>query len=141
MVTNLDACLQVLPQMTHLNCLMLENNDIDNWALQVIITALLQPGCRSINTLDLAQNRLTKDVIAQLVPLIHEPPRAVAAGDMHAMLTELVLAGNAIGDAGAVMLFGVIGTGDSPVKVLDVSRCGLGGGSAGAWKALMEGAR
>jgi len=59
----------------------------------------------------------------------------------HALLTHLVLAGNPIGDAGAEVLFRLVGTGDSPLELLDVSGCRLAERSAVALQNLLEGAR
>lgn len=124
--------------MPELTALLLQNNDLDDWALQTLTTAILQPGCSGISCLDLGYNRLTSQAPMILLPLLHRPPRkaaAAAAGGNseamqgyrrtgsagaavrrrstcdavagpsqglaesgHAMLTQLVLAGNLLGE-------------------------------------------
>jgi Ran GTPase-activating protein (RanGAP) involved in mRNA processing and transport len=159
-----------------------------NKTTQLLTAALLQPPCRAVHSLDLADNTLGPDAVVCLVPLLHEPPAAArrrlstdalapaaAAADrafssggsasataaaaapgagfrlssggfggltsQHALLTRLVLAGNPIRDAGAEVLFRLVGTGECPLELLDVSGCSIGDRSAAALQALLEGAR
>jgi hypothetical protein len=116
------------------------------------VKALLQPNCRSIAGLDLAYNCLSPDAPLLLAPLLHDPPaplprslstfqQAYQPPTGHALLTHLVLTGNPIGDAGAEVVLKLVATGDCPLQLLDLSRCGITAKSSGALKPLLEGSR
>jgi hypothetical protein len=115
--------------------------------LQELVKALLQPAGKNVVGLDLAYNCLSPDSATLLAPLLHDPPlpsvtltldKALAP---HALLTHLVLAGNPIGDAGAEVLLKLVGSGDCPLKLLDVSRCEITAKCAATLKQVLEGAR
>lgn len=68
------ALAQALPQMPKLRALLLRNNDLGDWALQLLVSAIQQPGCSSISCLDLGYNRLSAEAARVLLPLLHRPP-------------------------------------------------------------------
>ncbi|GBF91729.1 hypothetical protein Rsub_04033 [Raphidocelis subcapitata] len=169
------ALAQALGAMPRLTALALRNDGLDDWALQLLTAALLQPACRAVCSLDLAANLLGPDAPAALVPLLREPPPPPGArrrastdaapaappapaggggpgslcgpqaaprlGPQRAVLTRLVLAGNAVGDAGAEAVFRTVAVGDAPLELLDLSGCGVAGRCAAALQAMLEGAR
>lgn len=59
----------------------------------------------------------------------------------HAMLLQLVLCSNPIGDAGAEAVCRVVGTGDCMLQLLDLSGCGVTERLSGCLKGMLEGAR
>jgi hypothetical protein len=70
------ALAQALPHMPELTALLLRNNDIDNWALQVLVEASIEHSSCNITCLDLGYNGLGPEACLTLVPLLHRPPRA-----------------------------------------------------------------
>lgn len=68
-------------------------------------------------------------------------PQPALQGYGHAMLLQLVLCSNAIGDAGAEALCKVVGTGDCPLQLLDLSGCGITERLSSCLKGMLEGAR
>eukprot|EP00775_Hariotina_reticulata_P004523 gene4523-4775_t len=170
-----------------LTALLLRNNDVDNWALQVLVEAIMEHSSCNISCLDLGYNGLGPEACLTLVPLLHRPPRANnnAANDApggalkraistkagmelrrassagvaplipnpglpqlvgtgganHSLLLQLVLAGNAIGDAGAEAVCKLVATGDSLLQLLDLSRCSVTERASSHLKGLLEGAR
>lgn len=63
------------------------------------------------------------------------------SGAGHAMLLQLVLCNNQIGDAGAQVVCRLVGTGDCLLQLLDLSGCGITEGLSGCLKGMLEGAR
>jgi hypothetical protein len=59
----------------------------------------------------------------------------------HAMLLQLVLQGNPIGDAGAEVLCRVVASGNCLLQLLDLSNCGITERLSASLKGLLEGAR
>jgi len=62
-------------------------------------------------------------------------------GVSHAMLLQLVLCNNPIGDAGAQIVCRLLGTGDCLLQLLDLSGCGITERLSGCLKGMLEGAR
>lgn len=62
-------------------------------------------------------------------------------GVAHAMLLQLVLCKNPIGDAGAQIVCKLLGTGDCLLQLLDLSGCGITERLSGCLKGMLEGAR
>lgn len=59
----------------------------------------------------------------------------------HAMLLQLVMCSNMMGDAGAEVICKVIGTGDCLLQLLDLSGCGITERLSGCLQGMLEGAR
>eukprot|EP00879_Flechtneria_rotunda_P025351 GHRR01026931.1.p1 GENE.GHRR01026931.1~~GHRR01026931.1.p1 ORF type:complete len:257 (+),score=60.93 GHRR01026931.1:186-956(+) len=173
----IGALMQALPHMPQVTALLLQNNSIDDWALQLLVTALQHPsrGCVGIICLDLGYNRLGQGSTVMLTSLLHRPPKAARAASLttesvvlglssglmnkapaqtmqnmpgpaaapasHPLLTQLVLAGNPVGDSGAEVVCKLVATGDSLLQLLDLSRCGITERLAGCLQGLLEGAR
>lgn len=97
------ALAQAIPQMPQLTALLLQNNDLDDWALQTLINALLNQSCSSISCLDLGYNKLTSQAAMLLLPLLHRPPRKTAAA---------AAAGGGRGGCGAAQGFRRVGSSD-----------------------------
>lgn len=64
-----------------------------------------------------------------------------ACGADHAMLLQLVLCSNRVGDACAEVVCKVVGTGDCLLQLLDLSGCGITERLSGCLKGMLEGAR
>jgi hypothetical protein len=88
---------------------------------------------QSLRSLRQSTRRTTKQL-----SIVAQPP---VQGCAHAMLLQLVLCSNAIGDAGAEALCRVVGTGDCPLQLLDLSGCGITEHLSGCLKGMLEGAR
>jgi hypothetical protein len=88
----------------------------------------LEQSCRSLRQ---STRRSTLSVAPQPAP----------QGYGCAMLLQLVLRSNAIGDSGAEALCRVVGSGDCPLQLLDLSGCGITERLSGCLKGMLEGAR
>jgi len=131
-----SALVEVLPTLTELATLLLATNDIGDDVGRELVRCLASPGCANISSLDLSSNRIGHVTVLPLLSLLTRPPRGAPP---RATLHTLLLAGNAsVGDIGATGLFRALAVGKCRLKVLDLTRCGVGEKSSEALQAMLE---
>jgi Ran GTPase-activating protein (RanGAP) involved in mRNA processing and transport len=119
------------PQCSSINCLDLGYNRLGQEAPLTLAPLLhRRPGGSSADTAAAAAAAGGAGVVARTQLLkTSSDVRASCGGPLpspavcqHSQLLQLVLAGNAIGDAGAALVCKLVATGDSLLQLLDMSR-------------------
>ncbi|KAK9814708.1 hypothetical protein WJX72_010239 [[Myrmecia] bisecta] len=138
---SLASFTEFMRQQPQICRLLLQSNGLDDAGCVLLVKALLQSGC-NIQELVLSHNKLTKKACSLLLPLLN--PLDTKPGSRHSRvvtpgrgLVELRLEDNAIGDRGAEVLCDAL-SGRLPLRLLDLSRCGLTERAASALQHLLE---